>query len=136
MYDRRKGDARMKRTQGGMTMLGFLITLSVVILFIFCGMKIVPMYIEYYSVKKMLATISGNPEAASASKDKIRGLFARSLQIDYVKIIKPEMLKIETTESGYNLVVDYERRESLIANLDVVGKFRAEQAVVRGAAAQ
>lgn len=125
----------MKRTQGGMTMLGFLITLSVVILFIFCGMKIVPMYIEYYSVKKMLATISGNPEAASASKDKIRGLFARSLQIDYVKIIKPEMLKIETTESGYNLVVDYERRESLIANLDVVGKFRAEQAVVRGAAA-
>ena len=126
----------MKRTQGGMTMLGFLITLSVVILFLFCGMKIVPMYIEYYSVKKMLATISGNPEAASASKDKIRGLFARSLQIDYVKIIKPEMLKIETTESGYNLVVDYERRESLIANLDVVGKFRAEQAVVRGAAAQ
>ena len=126
----------MKRTQGGMTMLGFLITLSVVILFLFCGMKIVPMYIEYYSVKKMLATISGNPEAASASKDKIRGLFAKSLQIDYVKIIKPEMLKIETTEAGYNLVVDYERRESLIANLDVVGKFHAEQAVVRGAAAQ
>ena len=63
----------MNRKQSGMTMLGFLITLSVVILFIFCGMKIVPMYIEYYSVKKMLATISGNPEAASASKDKIRG---------------------------------------------------------------
>ena len=126
----------MKRKQGGMTMLGFLITLSVVILFIFCGMKIVPMYIEYYSVKKMLATISGNPEAASASKDKIRGLFARSLQIDYVKIIKPEMLQIQTTDSGFNLVVDYERREELIANLDVVGRFHAEQAVVRGAAAQ
>ena len=46
------------------------------------------------------------------------------------------MLKIETTESGYNLVVDYERREELIANLDVVGRFRAEQAVVRGAAAE
>ena len=126
----------MKRTQRGMTMLGFLITLSVVILFLFCGMKIVPMYIEFYSVKKMLATISNNPEAANSSKDQIRKLFGRSLEIDYVKIIKPEMLKIETTESGYNLVVDYERREPLIANLDVVGKFRAEQAVVRGAAAQ
>ena len=126
----------MKRTQGGMTMLGFLITLSVVILFLFVGMKIVPMYIEYYSVKKMLGTIAANPESATAPKDKIRGMFARSLQIDYVKIIRPEMLKIETTESGYNLVVDYERREPLIANLDVVAKFRAEQAVVRGAAAQ
>ena len=126
----------MKRTQGGMTMLGFLITLSVVILFLFCGMKIVPMYIEYYSVKKMLAAISNNPEAANSSKDQIRKMFGRSLEIDYVKIITPEMLKIETTDSGYNLVVDYERREELVANLDVVGKFRAEQAVVRGAAAQ
>ena len=126
----------MKRTQGGMTMLGFLITLSVVILFIFCGMKIVPMYIEYYSVKKMMAAISNNPESANSSKDQIRKMFGRSLEIDYVKIITPEMLKIETTDSGYNLVVDYERREELVANLDVVGKFRAEQAVVRGAAAQ
>lgn len=126
----------MKRTQGGMTMLGFLITLSVVILFIFCGMKIVPMYIEYYSVKKMMAAISNNPESANSSKDQIRKMFRRSLEIDYVKIITPEMLKIETTDSGYNLVVDYERREELVANLDVVGKFRAEQAVVRGAAAQ
>ena len=126
----------MKRKQGGMTMLGFLITLSVVILFVFCGMKIVPMYIEYYSVKKALASIANEQDTSSATKDKIRAMFARHITIDYVKIIKPEMLKIETTDSGYNLVVDYERREELVANLDVVGKFRAEQAVVRGAAAQ
>ena len=126
----------MKRKQGGMTMLGFLITLSVVILFLFCGMKIVPMYIEYYSVKKALASIANEQSASATSKDKIRGLFSRSLEIDYVKIIKPEMLKIETTDSGYNLVVDYERREELVANLDVVGRFHAEQALVRGAAAQ
>ena len=126
----------MKRTQGGMTMLGFLITLSVVILFLFCGMKIVPMYIEYYSVKKALASIANEQDTSSATKDKIRAMFARHITIDYVKIIKPEMLQIQTTDSGFNLVVDYERREELIANLDVVAKFRAEQALVRGAAAQ
>ena len=126
----------MKRTQGGMTMLGFLITLSVVILFLFCGMKIVPMYIEFYSVKKALASIANEQSASASSKDAIRALFARHLKIDYVKIIKPDMLKIETTDAGFNLIVDYERREELVANLDVVGKFRVEQAVVRGAAAQ
>lgn len=126
----------MKRKQGGMTMLGFLITLSVVILFLFCGMKIVPMYIEFYSVKKALSSIANEQDASHSSKDEIRAMFARHIKIDYVKIIKPDMLKIESTDSGYNLVVDYERREELIANLDVVAKFRAEQAVVRGAAAQ
>ena len=126
----------MKRKQGGMTMLGFLITLSVVILFLFCGMKIVPMYIEYYSVKKALASIANEQSASATSKDAIRALFARHLKIDYVKIIKPDMLKIEATDSGFNLTVDYERREELIANLDVVGRFHAEQALVRGAAAE
>lgn len=126
----------MKRMQRGMTMLGFLITLSVVILFLFCGMRILPMYIEYYSVRKALASIANEQNVSNASKDSIRALFARHIKIDYVKIIKPDMLKIETTDSGFNLVVDYERREPLIANLDVVGRFRAEQAVVRGAAAQ
>ena len=126
----------MKRTQGGMTMLGFLITLSVVILFLFCAMKIVPMYIEFYSVKKALASIANEQDTSNASKDKIRSMFARHLKIDYVKIIRPEMLQIETTDTGYNLTVAYERREELVANLDVVGKFRAEQALVRGAGAK
>ena len=42
-------------------------------------------------------------------------------------------LKIEATDNGYMLTVDYERRESFIANLDIVGKFHAEQALTRGA---
>lgn len=126
----------MNRKQSGMTMLGFLITLAVVMFFLYCGMKIVPMYIEFYSVKKALASIANEQDASSASKDKIRSMFARHMTIDYVKIIKPEMLKIDSTDAGYNLVVEYERREELFANLDVVGKFRADQAIVRGAAAQ
>ena len=124
----------MKRLQRGMTMLGFLVTLSVVILFLYCGMKIVPMYIEFYSVKKALASMATEPEAANATKDALRTMFKRHMTIDYVSVVKPEMLKIESTDTGYNLVVEYERREPLVANLDVVGKFRADQALVRGAA--
>lgn len=126
----------MKQKQRGITMLGFLMVLTLGIFFAYCAMKIVPMYIEYYSVKKMLTTISKNPEAAGGSKEKIRELFNRSLQIDYVKVITPDMLKIESTDGGVNLTVDYERRENLMANMDVVGKFHAEQALSRDAAAQ
>lgn len=123
----------MKQTQRGMTMLGFLMVLCLGIFFAYCAMKIVPMYIEYYSVKKILTTISKNPEAANGSKEQIRDLFRRSLEIDYVKVITPDMLKIESTDGGMKIFVDYERRENLMANLDVVGKFHAEQAMARGA---
>ena len=122
----------MKRTQRGITMLGFLITLSIVIFLAYCAMKIVPMYIEYYSVKKALASLASENRADSVSKEKLRENFARHMKIDYVSTVKPEMLKIESTDAGYRLLMDYERRETLFANLDVVGKFRAEEAVVRG----
>ena len=123
----------MKRKQRGITMLGFLITLCLVIFFAYCAMKIVPMYIEYYSVKKALASIASDAQAADATKEKIRANFSRHMQIDYVATVKPEMLKIESTDTGYNLIMNYERREPLFANLDVVGKFHAEETVTRGA---
>jgi len=57
----------MNRKQNGMTMLGFLITLAVVMFFLYSAMKIVPMYIEFYSVKKALASIANGYDKASGT---------------------------------------------------------------------
>ncbi len=122
----------MNRKHSGMTMIGFLITLSVVMLFVYCGMKIVPMYTEYYAVKKALAGIALEPEITNAPKAKIRELFYKRLYMSYANNVKEDALKIENTDTGYMMTVDYERREQLIANLDVVGKYHADQALVRG----
>jgi len=126
----------MNRKQGGMTMLGFLITLAVIMFFLFCGMKILPMYTEYYSVKKALAGMASEPGLANSSKENIRKLFMRRLDMSYALNVKPEALKIESTDQGYMLTVDYELRKELIANLDVVGKFHAQQELKRGGADQ
>ncbi len=122
----------MDRKQHGMTMIGFLITLSVVMLFLYCGMKIVPMYTEYYSVKKALAGLANEPGITNAPKEKIREMFFKRLYMSYALNVKKEALKIDSTDTGYRMVVDYERREQLFANLDVVGKYHAEQELLRG----
>ena len=80
-----------------------------------------------------MAAMAKDPEMGNASKDKIRESFKRRLDISYANtVLKMDPLKIESTDTGYMMTVDYERREALISNLDIVGKFRAEQAVVRG----
>lgn len=125
----------MNRKHSGITMIGFLITLAVVMLFIYCGMKIIPMYTEFYSVKQALAGMAAEPDLGSAPKQKIRELFKRRMDMSYANtVLKMDPLKIEATDNGYMLTVDYERREELIANLDIVGKFHAAQALVRGGA--
>lgn len=126
----------MRRMQSGLTMLGFLITLTLVIFFAYCGMKVVPMYIEYYSVQQALKGLAEDTSIDPGDKNEIRKLFQRRLEMSYANYVKGlNALRFEKDKSGVKLVVDYERRESFIANLDVVGKFHAERVISRGAAA-
>ena len=61
----------MKRTQGGMTLIGFVIVLAVVGLFAYVGMKLVPMYSEFYAVKQALKGLSTEPGIADQDPAKI-----------------------------------------------------------------
>ena len=124
----------MNRKQGGMTMIGFVITLGVVMFFLYCGMKIVPMYTEYYSVKKALAGLANEPGIGNKSKEQVRDLFFRRLYMSYANNVKTDALKIDSTDQGLMMTVDYEQRRELLANLDVVGKFHAQQELKRGSA--
>jgi len=117
----------MKRTQGGMTLIGFVIVLAVVGLFAYLIMKLVPMYSEYYAVKQALAGLQQEPGIANRDPAKIEDLFFRRLYISYAENVKPENVKITRADSGWQMDVNYEVRRPLIYNLDVVGKFSASE---------
>lgn len=122
----------MKRTQRGMTLIGFILVLGVVGVFAYMGMKLIPMYSEYYSVKQALAGLAAEPGITDNDPAKIKDLFFRRLYISYAENIKPEHVKIVRKDAGYEMTVNYEVRKQLIANIDVVGKFNAVKELRRG----
>ena len=117
----------MKRTQRGITLIGFVIVLGLVGFFAYIAMKLVPMYSEYYAVKQALKGLQAEPGIANRDPGKIQDLFFRRLYISYAENVKPEHVKIERVDGGWNMRVDYEVRKPLMANLDVVGKFSADE---------
>lgn len=120
----------MKRNQSGMTLIGFVIVLGIVGLFIYVGMKVVPMYTEYYSVKQALAGMAKDSETARKDASWIKDRFFRRMDVSYVDSVKPENVKIlRKGDSSLQITVEYEVRRALIANLDVVGHFKAVQDV-------
>jgi len=122
----------MKRTQGGMTLLGFIICLAVAGVFIYVGMKVIPMYSEYFSVKKSMDGLALEPGINNASPDKIRNLFFRRLYVNYSENVKQDNVKIERMPGGWKMTVKYEVRRPLISNLDVVGNFEASKELTHG----
>lgn len=121
----------MKRTQRGMTLIGFILVLAVVGVFIYMGMKLIPMYSEFYSVKQSLKSISEEPGITKQDPARIKDLFFRRLYINYSENVKSRDVKIVRKEAGYVMTVQYEVRKPLIANIDVVGRFDAEQELRR-----
>ena len=113
----------MKRTQRGMTLIGFVIVLGVVGFFAYIAMRLVPMYSEYYAVKQALKGLEAEPGIANRDPAKIQDLFFRRLYISYAENVKPANVEIERVESGWEMHVAYEVRKPLVGNLDVVGKF-------------
>lgn len=121
----------MRNSQRGITLLGFIIVLAVVGLFAYVGMKLFPMYSEYYSVKTALKGLASEPGTAASDPARIQDLFFRRLYISYSENVKPEHVKLKRVGAGWQMDVKYEVRKELIGNLDVVGKFESTQMLTR-----
>lgn len=126
----------MKRAQSGITLVGFIIVLAVAGLFAYLGMKVIPMYTEFYGVKKAMASLANEPGVGEMSPPVIKDLFYRRMYISYAQNVKTEHVKLVRKDAGWLMTVEYEVRRPLIANLDVVGKFHAEKELSRKSAAR
>ena len=121
----------MKRKQGGLSLLGFLVVLAVVGFAAYVGMKLFPMYQEYYSVRSAMKGLANEPGVADMDPAKVQDLFFRRLYINYSENVKPQNVKFERTEGGWKMRVNYEVRRPLVGILDVVGRFDSTQELTR-----
>lgn len=121
----------MKRNQSGLTLIGFVMVLALVGLFAYVGMKLFPMYSEFYSVKQALKGLAAEPGIANTDPAKVKDLLFRRLYVSYAENVKPNNVKITRDGKGYVITVSYEVRRELIGNLDVVGKFEASEDLLR-----
>ena len=121
----------MKRKQSGLSLVGFLVVLAVVGFAAYVGMKLFPMYQEYYSVQSAMKGLANEPGVADMDPAKVQDLFFRRLYINYSENVKPQNVKFERMEGGWKMRVNYEVRRPLVGNLDVVGKFDRTQELTR-----
>jgi len=126
---------QLNRRQGGITLMSFLVVLAVVGFAAYLGMKLFPMYQEYYSVRTSAKGLASEPGVGDMDPSKIQDLLFRRLEINYSENVKPGNVKFDRIEGGWNMKINYEVRRPMIGNLDVVGKFDISQDLTRTGAA-
>ena len=121
----------MKRKQQGITLTSFLAILVVVGFALFVGMKLLPMYQEFYAVKAAMKGVAQEPGSGNMDPARAQDLFFRRLDMSYSDSVKPRDVKFERIASGWKMKVSSEVRKPMMGNLDVVGHFQAEQELTR-----
>lgn len=118
------------RKQRGVTLLGMLTAVIILVFVAVLIINLAPPYIHHFAVKDALKSLAEDPEIKNmSSKAKLRDTFLRKLQVNYVTNIPADKLEITKKDGKTFLTIDYEVRVPLIANIDAMIKFNDEAVV-------
>jgi len=119
----------MVRKQCGMTMLSWLIVLAVVVFFILVGIKMVPTYLENYSIKQVLENMENDRKVRSMSPAEMKKSFFKRLKINSVYEFDRDAIKIKKEKFGTRFALDYEIRKPVAGNVAIIMTF-SESALI------
>ncbi len=110
------------KKQNGVTLLGLMMVSVVVIVFALVGMKVVPAYMEFLSVKKVLSTMKQEPLAEMNDKE-IRNSFDKRASVAYISVVKGSDLIIEKNGDKKDLIMEYQVVKPIAGNISVLIDF-------------
>ncbi len=116
----------MRQKIQGATAAGWLIIVMVVLFFIYITIKLVPVYMEYGSVKSSMTSLYEQKVAGETSK-KIKSLLQRRFDVNSIDSIKGEDAEVKETANGKVIAIKYDKKVPLFGNISALVEFEHEQ---------
>lgn len=118
----------MRNRQRGVTLMGLLVGSVVLVVAALLAMKLLPSYIEYFSVKKAITGIAMDSRGRGGSPSDIRRAFENRAAVDDIKSVGASDLQIDKSGNGYSITANYRKEIPLFANIGVFIEFSATAA--------
>lgn len=113
----------MRRRQYGLSMIGFLFVAAVVVVVALLTFRMLPAYIEYYTIQKALEQALNDP--GEPSLYNVRRAMDRRLSADYADAVQGK--DVELTRNGNSIVasVSWQIKLPLVYNVSLLLDFDA-----------
>ncbi len=120
----------MKNNQQGITFIGLMIIFGIIAFFTLITLKVLPLYLDDWKVSSLLQDLKQEPLITQKTPKEIQTLIHRRMKIGYVDHIKPDQFEIEKKDGKLTVSIEYEYRNNVMSNLDVIGSFKHEVVIV------
>lgn len=111
--------------QKGFSLSGLLVISFFLIILALLGMKLVPVYLEYSSIHKNLVATAKEAGTQDSDFNQIKLAFAKRAQIDNIKSITVQDIKINKVNGRTVLSTQYSKQIPLMSNISLNIDFEA-----------
>ena len=109
--------------QHGITLISWLVILMVIGFFITLGLRLAPIYMQFYTVKSVVTALPEEPLIGRKTVGEIRSMLDKRLEMNGIEFLKRDDIKISRSKGVTTVVVRYEARKPMVANVDIVVSF-------------
>jgi hypothetical protein len=115
---------RSRHRQSGLTIVGFVFVAIVVLSIAMIGFRVMPSYIEYFSVEKTLRqTLTGARDNATLAQ--LRKDFDLKASADYIDSVRGSDLELTREGSELVLTATWSNQLHLVGNVSILLEFEA-----------
>ena len=100
-----------------------MVMLVLIVFFVTLAIKMVPSYITFAQVKSMMDALPQKPAVVTGGPRAIMNTLGTQLGIEGIRSIGTSDFKLAKTGDGLELQLDYEVRQPIVGNVDVVMRF-------------
>jgi hypothetical protein len=109
--------------QRGMTTLGMLILVCFIGLFVFGGLRLTPVYLNYFKVSGVVTGVQQEFDGTNPTRAAIRSSIARRFDVESVSKIRASDIKVTPVDGGFEVAAVYKHETPFIANVGFVVSF-------------
>ena len=115
------------RSQQGLSILGWLMVLAVVAFFASTAFKVLPHYLDYMSLEKIITSVETDKASDVRTVGEFYNHVSKGMQVNNIRDLNMrDALQVKVENNEFLVHLKYEKREPLIENLDLVVNFDKE----------
>ena len=114
---------RPRHAQRGISILGFLFVAAVLIVAALVGFRILPSYVEYFTVQKALE--ASLADQANQTPQDVRRSLERRLNADYVDAVRASDLTVSKEGNQVVASLEWQKTLHMVGNASILLEFEA-----------
>ena len=113
----------MRKTQRGITLLGWLLLLIPIAILGYAGIRVAPIYINYFRVVKALEQTASEAKGEAISPAEVHASLERRFNVEYVDTPDAKDIDVHREGEHWVAIAKYEEVAPLFGNVSLLLQF-------------